>query len=438
MENNSLIKVFKNATWIIIFRVIQFGLNLIISMLSAKYLGPERYGLTTYAASIASFFIPIALMGLSDTLVKELSDDPDHEGEILGSSLVISIFSSILSMAGMTSVAYLLNADDKLTILFCGLYSFSLLFQNSEIISCWFQLKLISQYPSVAALIAFAASASYRIYLLSTGKGILWFSAITVIDFGVVFVLLMIFYRFLKGPKLSFSVNTVKRLLLRSRYYILVGIVVASFSSVDKILLKQLISDEANGLYSAAFSICAATSFVYAAIIGSFRPSVIQLAKTDKTAFEGRVKTLFSIIIWISIIQNLVFSLFGGMIIERVLGEQYLEAIPVFRILTWFTTFSYLGSARNVWILSNNKYNYLWIISSIGALSGIALNWLLISSYGMIGAAISAILTQVITNFVTGFIFHDLRPVNDLMIKALSPVYIVDFIKDLIREIKNR
>ncbi|MBP0969399.1 MAG: flippase [Oscillospiraceae bacterium] len=436
MENsNSYTKEIKNATWIIACRVIQFGLNIVVSLLSARYLGPERYGLTTYAASIASFFIPVTLMGLSDTLVRELSDSPSKEGEILGTSLVINALSSVISIAGMILTVFLLNRDDSLTVLFCGLYSISLLFQNYEIIGCWFQSKLMSRYASVSSLIAFAVSAAYRIYILSARKGILWFSATTVIDFGLISMLLFLFYRTSNGPKLSFSFETGKKLLQRSKYYIFTNIIVASFSSVDKILLKQMVGTDANGLYSAAFSVATATSFVYSAIIESLRPSIVSLAKTNIRSCENRTKTLFSLIIWISVIQNVIFSLFGGTFVRLMLGEEYLDAIPVFRVLTWFTTFSYMGSVRNVWILANDRHKNLWKINTLGAIAGLILNRLLIGSYGMTGAAITAIVTQLFTNFITGYLFEEIRPVNRLILDSLNPRYVWNFVSSVLREI---
>ena len=48
-------KVFRNASWIIAGKVAQSVLNLVITMLTARYLGPSNYGLISYAASIVAF-----------------------------------------------------------------------------------------------------------------------------------------------------------------------------------------------------------------------------------------------------------------------------------------------------------------------------------------------------------------------------------------------
>ena len=57
--NNRLInnKIAKNASWIIVSKIIQSILGLIISMLTARFLGPSGYGLINYAESIVSFVV---------------------------------------------------------------------------------------------------------------------------------------------------------------------------------------------------------------------------------------------------------------------------------------------------------------------------------------------------------------------------------------------
>jgi len=82
-------KVIKNASWILICRVIQSFLALVVSALSARYLGPSNYGVINYAASLAAYALPITQLGLNCTLVKEFMSRPQEEGKILGTSIMI-------------------------------------------------------------------------------------------------------------------------------------------------------------------------------------------------------------------------------------------------------------------------------------------------------------------------------------------------------------
>ena len=69
-------KIAKNATWIIVCRIVQAVFGLIINMLTARYLGPSNFGLITYAASLVAFVLPILQLGFNNILVQELVQHP--------------------------------------------------------------------------------------------------------------------------------------------------------------------------------------------------------------------------------------------------------------------------------------------------------------------------------------------------------------------------
>lgn len=83
-------KVIKNASWIIGVQIIRSIVSIVISMLTARFLGPSSYGLINYAASIVAFVAPIMYLGLSGILVQEIVNSPEREGEIIGTAITMS------------------------------------------------------------------------------------------------------------------------------------------------------------------------------------------------------------------------------------------------------------------------------------------------------------------------------------------------------------
>ena len=102
--------VLRNAGWIICCKIVQSILGLLISLITARYLGPSNYGVLSYVASVISFAMPIMQLGLNNTLVKEFIKYPDLEGKILGTSLVLNIISSIVCIFGSVSFVALVDA----------------------------------------------------------------------------------------------------------------------------------------------------------------------------------------------------------------------------------------------------------------------------------------------------------------------------------------
>ena len=52
-----------NAGWIIGCKIVQALLGLVISMLTARYLGPSQFGVINYAAALVAFVAPVAKLG---------------------------------------------------------------------------------------------------------------------------------------------------------------------------------------------------------------------------------------------------------------------------------------------------------------------------------------------------------------------------------------
>lgn len=94
MLNN---RVWKNASWIIAVQIVKAAIAFIITVLTARYLGPSNYGLINYAASLVSFVTPLLYLGFTGILVQELIINPEKEGEILGTAIALSIVSSFFA-----------------------------------------------------------------------------------------------------------------------------------------------------------------------------------------------------------------------------------------------------------------------------------------------------------------------------------------------------
>ena len=111
--------------------------------------------------------------------------------------------------------------------------------------------------------------------------------------------------------------------------------------------------------------------------------------------------------------------LFAPLLIKILYGESYNGAINPLRILTWYTVFSYLGVARDPWIISENKQKYLKYIYISCAILNIILNSILIPYLGTSGAALASLITQFATVFVIPAFIRELRPNVKLMVNAM-------------------
>ena len=414
-------RVTNNAIWIISCRIAQALMNLVISMLSARYLGPSNYGLINYAASVVAFVIPVMQLGFRSTMVQDLVNHPEAEGKILGTTLTFNLITALACIVGVCSFSYLANPNDPTTWIVCSLYSVSLLFQATEMIQYWFQAKLMSKYVSLSSLGAYVLVSTYKIYLLVTQKSVFWFAISNSIDFFLISVSLFVIYHRLSAQKLSFSWRIGLQMLSKSKHFIISGLMVTVFAQTDRIMLKAMLSSQAVGYYSAAVTCAGMTSFVFAAIIDSVRPVAFEERKISAQNSDQALIKCYSLIIYLSLAQSVVFTLFSPLIIRILYGAAYTDSVSVLRLIVWYTTFSYLGPIRNIWMLIEQQQKYLWVINLSGAAANVVLNWFLIPLWGTIGAALASLITQFFTNVLVGFMIRPIRYNNTLMLKGLNP-----------------
>ena len=413
-------KVVKNAGWMIGEKIVQMLISLIVGVLTARYLGPSNQGLIDYAGAYTAFFSSLCTLGINNILVKEFIDHPDEDGEILGSSILLRLLSSALSVITIIGIVCIVDRDDPTAVAVVALSTVGILFHVFEVFNYWFQAQLLSKVTSTAALVAYAVMTVYKVFLLVTGKDVKFFAVTLSVDYIVIGVFLYICYKKYKGSKLRISIDCCKRILRQSAPFILPGLMVAIYAQTDKFMLKQLLSAADVSYYARATSLCSMWCFILNAIIASLHPPIMEDNKNgNEEEFERKNKLLYAIVFYLSMIVSVLFVLLANPVICILYGAEYLPAAYPLRIATWYTAFSYLGVARNAWIVCKNAQKYLiWIYLS-AAVANVALNALLIPIWGPSGAAFASLISQIITSFVVPFFIKPLRKNSMLMVDAI-------------------
>ena len=419
----------KNASWIIVCKAVQAVMGLIISMLSARHLGPDNYGLLNYAISLSLFVTPVAQLGYTSILVHDLIQEPEKEAEIMGSAILSSLVSSLMCMAGIALFVRVSSPNETLTLLVCVLYSLVLLMQCGELLQYWFQAKLLSKYSALITLAAYGAMSVYQVILLILKKGVAFFAAAKAFEYLIAAVGLLITFRRLSGKRLSFSWPRAKRLMRHGWFYMLSALTVMTFAQADRIMLKMMMGHLAMGYYSAAVVCANLTDFIFVAIIDSFRPVILEKRLISRRDYENGMSGLYGIVIYLALLQSIVIAVLARPIIYILYGSAYGNAVNALRIIIWYTAFSYIGMTRNVWILGEKKEKLLLVINLCGATVNVGLNALLIPRHGIEGVAFASLVTQMFTNWILGYILPPIRDNNRLIMRGLDPRIIIGFLK---------
>jgi len=260
---------------------------------------------------------------------------------------------------------------------------------------------------------------------LILGKGVEWFAFATSVDYICMAIFLVVAYRKSNGPKLKFSTSKGKYLLKQSYHYILSGMMVAIYGQTDKLMLKQMLNNVSVGYYSLASTVNTMWVFVLQAIIDSIVPTIMRQYKNGNLKeFNRKNRQLYAIVIYLSLFVAICMIVFGKKAIVIIYGEAYAPAATTLKIIAWYTMFSYLGVARNAWIVCNNLQKYLKYMYLSAAAINVFLNYLFIPLWRTEGAALASLITQICTCMILPIFFKEMRPNTRLIIESF-------FLKDI-------
>ena len=413
-------KIAKNASWLIIGKIIQRLITLVTTFLTARYLGPNNYGIIGYISSYTAFFSSLCDLGINGIIVKEYVKRPEKQGKNTFTALILKLASSTITCTIFVIFMFSMHPNEPEYYIIAILLSLSSIFNSFNVISYWYQSRLESKKEAFISTFAYIIVALYTIIILMLHLSVEWFALANSLNTIIAGILLVIFYFKDKGQKWKFSFREAKNLLKQSYHLILSGILVSIFAQTDKIMIGNFMTQSDVGYYAVAVTLSGAISFLPSAIIDSLRPVIMDKKNKNEQEFVARTKQLYAIIIWISIAYSVFITIFADFIVSIIYGQDYLPAIPALKIAVWYCSFSYLGSAKNVWLIAQNKQKYEKWFTLIGAGLNIVLNFLLIPKIGISGAAIATLITQAVANFLAPFIFKDTRDSSKYMLEALN------------------
>lgn len=412
-------KVAKNAMWMIAERVIQMIISLFVGVISARYLGPENYGTLNYGLALVTLFSSIAKLGLESIIVKEYINNRDKNGLLLGSAFTLRMISGILSIITIMIYVSITNPNDHIIFTTTFLQSLILIFEVFDLIDFWFQSQLKSKYVAIAKTIAYIVMSVYKIALLILGKSVEWFAFATSFEYIVILIILIIMYIKNGGQKFKVSIKTGINLLKQSYHFIVSGLLVTVYTQMDKIMIAHYIDQTQVGLYSAATAISSMWGFIPNAIINSMRPTIYEAKERDEQLYLRRLKQLYAMVFWCGVFFALGITVFSKIIVGILYGQEYLGATISLVILSWSTIFAYLGTARGVWVVCENKNKYTKKYVFWGALVNLILNAIFIPAIGINGAAIATLIAQIIVAIVAPGFYRDTRTSVKHMMDAI-------------------
>ncbi len=167
---------------------------------------------------------------------------------------------------------------------------------------------------------------------------------------------------------------------------------------LDITLIGAMIKEPTDvAIYRVGTLIPNALQFIPSSIVIAILPTILY-HKNEVGWIRTNIKKVYLILIGFNIILVTGLMVFAPFIIRIVSGEQYLPAVPVFRVLSLGYFFSGTFRTLSVNLLASfRRVKYGLAISVVSCVSDIVLNYFLIKQYSMIGAAYATLVVDIIT-----------------------------------------
>lgn len=405
-QHSGFMKYFKNTSWLFAEKILRMVVGLFVGIWVARYLGPEQFGLFSYAQSFVGLFTAIATLGLDGIVVRELVKDESRRDELIGTAFYLKLIGAIAVLI-VLAVAIQFTSNDHYTNVLVFIIASATIFQAFNVVDMYFQAKVLSKYVVYANVISLFISSIVKIVLILNDAPLLAFAWATLFD-SVVLALGFIYY-YVKNNStfniqhLTFKRETAVSLLKDSWPLILSGIVVSIYMKIDQVMIQEMMGSEAVGQYAAAVRLSEAWYFIPMVVASSLFPAIINAKKQSEELYYARLQKLYDLMVWMAIAIALPMTFLSDWVVNLLYGEQYSQAGSVLMIHIWAGVFVFLGVASGKWFVAENLQMLSFWRTFYGMVLNVILNFVLIPKYGIQGAAVATLTSQAMAAYIFDF-----------------------------------
>ncbi len=428
-KSDSFKKYFKNTSWLLAEKVFRVLISFVVSILVIRYLGPDKFGLLSYAISFYGLFTALSILGLESISIRELVKHPDDRDKLLGSVFGLRLSGAVITLA-VILIVLLSSGESYETSALIIIVSISAIFQSFFVVDYYFRSKVQAKYSVYVLSASVLISSVIKLLMIYWEAPLIYFAAVYSFEFFVAAIGFVVVYK-KRGFKFSgwkFDKALSINLLKDSWPLILSGLVVSIYMKIDQVMIKNMLDNEQVGYYAAAVRLSEAWYFIPVAITNSIFPAIVNAKSIGREFYHNRMQKLYDLLAWLSIAIALPVSLFWKEIIVLLFGNTYAPSTPVLTIYIWAGVAVFLGIASSQYLINENYTKLSFFRTFIGMIINVILNFILIPAYGITGAAVATLVSYSLATFSIAFF----RNTNKQFVMMLKSILLITFFQYLL------
>jgi len=339
-------------------------------------------------------FSAISILGLESISIRELVKYPERRDNILGSVFLLRLVGGIVTIILIALTLFISSEQTDISILIL-IVSTSAIFQSFSVIDYYFRAEVKVKYSVYVMTASVLFIASLKILLIILEAPLIYFVVVFSVEFLIAAVGFLIVYKHnsLKLSHWKFRKKTAMNLLKDSWPLILSGLVVAIYTKIDQVMIKNMLDSKELGYYAVAVKLSEAWYFIPVALTNSIFPAIVNAKNVSNKFYLNRMQKLYDILAWMAIAIAIPMSIYSWDIINIIFGIEFQTAAPVLTIYIWAGVAVFLGVANSQYLITENFTKLSFFRTFIGMVINVILNFILIPKYGIIGAAVATLIS---------------------------------------------
>ncbi|MCB9959997.1 MAG: flippase [Rhodospirillaceae bacterium] len=423
LANPSFRRVAGTAFWLQVDKVAQMAVGFVVGVWLARYLGPDRFGVWSYALSLAAIVATLGRLGLDALLTRTVSLQAAPRGGIVGAAVSLR-FLGTLGLAGMVAALFgILDGDRTILVLLAFLLPAAVVRAPESI-----EVLHIVDGRGGRILLArggpLLLGAAIKIGLILAGAPLAYFAAATLVEAAVLAVCFSVSLRGAQARPTLPPWPAIRQLLKDALPLALSAAAVIIYMRIDMVMLGAMAPAEEVGIYAVAVRVAEASYFVPLAIIQAVTPSLVRAKAQGSDHYHLRLRQLLQALVLYSYAVGAVTLAIAGPLVTLLFGDAYAAAGLVLTLYIWSTVFVVLGSASSAHLLNEGLTWVLPTRTAIGALVNVGLNFVLIPHYGAVGATIATLVAYAIAAVLVHAAIN--AATRDLLVRQVRALLLLD------------
>jgi O-antigen/teichoic acid export membrane protein len=404
--NTSLAKILNNTSWLLSESALRMAINLVVGIWLARYLGPTEFGNYNYALSVIALLGPISALGLNAIVTREIVRNPDSESSILGTAFILRVLASVICLGLIVGGCGLLQTSASPMTLFLILLAVGNLFSGFQVVDFWFQAHVASQYVVMSRTVTLILGTIAKLVLIAMQAPLVAFIVVAALEIVSMSVNLAIAYQTQQRNLLNwrFDLTQAKLLLAQSWPLIISSLGAAINLKIDQVMLGELSTPAAVGIYAVAVRLSEVFYFIPEALAASIFPSLLKSKQEGATVYQAKLQKLYNVLACCGILIAVPISLIAVPLLTTLYGEAYSQSGVILSIHIWAGVFIFMRSALSKWLVAEDLFIFSFVTHGSGAIMNVLLNLFLIPRYQGVGAAISTVISYATSSYFALFL----------------------------------